>query len=206
MNQHQQPWNKETILQVFREENHPLLADVYGHFKSEIIEFYKRKNSGLDDSELEDIYQDSFLVVYKKAEDSDFKFEVSFKSYLWKTYNNLFLKRLRKKKNFDKITDVIDKVHYGEVRDIEKEIELVDELKLVMKHLEELDEPCKKVIKSFYLEGKSLESIATELDFTNKGSAKVKRFKCLKKLVTMVMDDLNSINNNTKKNEETATS
>lgn len=121
----------------------------------------------MDDSEIEDIYVDGFMVIYRKSLDPDFKIEVSFQSLLRGVCNNFFLKKLRKKSNFNKIANHISEVHYN-VKSFEKEIEFIDEFNLVMKHLEALEPKCRTMIKSFYLDGKSLESIASGLEYKMK--------------------------------------
>lgn len=183
-----QRWDNETVLKAFREEGNPLLNELYYEFLPLITQYLKKQSSGLRDDEAEDIFADSITVVFKKTLEPDFYFTDSFKSYLFTISKFLLLKVLRKKKNWKKVTEQHLKVQ-SSVGEFSEEIEKIDEFNYVMKIVEEMDDVCKKMIISFYLEGKGLEDIALDLGYAGANSAKVKKFKCMRKLVDKILED-----------------
>ena len=50
----------------------------------------------------------------------------------------------------------------------------------VREALDSMNEVCKKVLIMFYFEERSLDSIASALDFSNAGVAKSKKYQCKK--------------------------
>ena len=48
--------------------------------------------------------------------------------------------------------------------------------------LEQLGEPCRSILKDFYINGHSMEEITQKFGYTNADNAKNQKYKCLKRL------------------------
>ena len=57
--------------------------------------------------------------------------------------------------------------------------------------IEKIKSPCSEIILGFYLEGKSLKTIAEELKVKDLNALKAKKQKCMEKLKRLVLRDLN---------------
>ncbi len=48
--------------------------------------------------------------------------------------------------------------------------------------LDQLGEPCKTILRDFYLYNKSMEEITDKFGYTNADNAKTQKYKCLQRL------------------------
>ena len=65
---------------------------------------------------------------------------------------------------------------------------LNEKQKTLMESLKELGDPCKSILMYFYYEQFSMEKIAETLGYTNADNAKNQKYKCLKRLKTIMTE------------------
>jgi hypothetical protein len=58
--------------------------------------------------------------------------------------------------------------------------------------LESLGEPCRSILKDFYLNSQSMENITEKFGYTNADNAKNQKYKCLKRLKKTFFDFYNN--------------
>ena len=61
-----------------------------------------------------------------------------------------------------------------------------DSTSLIKEALKELGDPCKSILTQFYYEQFSMEMIAEKFGYTNSDTAKTQKYKCLKRLKTIL--------------------
>ncbi len=123
-----------------------------------------------DDNAAQDVVQDTFLRVWRRVEDVDFK---TAKSYLFKMANNLVIDRFRSKKNVIDFGDVTEFGTYSQdYSDVMEQIELA---------LEKLSQVQKSILMLRDYEGYSYQEIG-EIVNLSQSQVKVYLFRARKKL------------------------
>lgn len=147
-----------------------------------VVYHYIINNSG-DEDEAAEIYQQAFIILYEKLQDSSFELQSSAGTFLYAISRNLWLATLKARRRFADITysdnyseQVSDDNEMHRIIAREKEFEAMDS------SLELLGEPCKSLLKAFYHEMMSMEQIAEQMGYTNADNAKNQKYKCLQRL------------------------
>lgn len=136
------------------------------------------KNSGSED-EARDIFQDALIVFWQKANDPSFQLTSKISTYLYSVCQNLWRKELDRKKRFEES----DKEESTE-NTFEKE----EMVQIVHDCINELGESCKEILTLYYFDGLSMEKIAEKMGLANSDTAKTKRYKCKKRLDSMIRE------------------
>jgi RNA polymerase sigma factor (sigma-70 family) len=158
---------------------------------SRIIEYLYKENLKLirhlvisnngNDDDARDIFQESLVVLYRKAKEKDFRLTSSLSTYLYSIAKLMWLKELHIRKQHGVILD--------EFLDLTaKELELLDlidrneKLKLFREKFEELSNDCKKVLRMF-LNNIPIREITKAMGYSSDQHTKNRRFRCKKTLV-----------------------
>ena len=141
------------------------------------VKSYVFNNSG-DMQEAQDLFQDTITVVYHNILEKKFRGDSPLESYIYSISKNLWLIKLRKKKRiinvFDDPSGINNEVHQ------EINIDLVNYI------LEQLNEGCRSILRSFYFESETMEEIAKKIGLGSAQAAKTKKLRCMKKLMEHV--------------------
>jgi len=105
------------------------------------------------------------------------KLEYALKTYLFAIGKNLAHKRLEK----NKYQSYID-ISGFEIRFEDEHFEKQQEKEIIGQMIQKLGDNCKNIIKLFYFQRYSLESIAMELQYKDKNVVKVTKNRCIKEL------------------------
>lgn len=136
-------------------------------------------NGTIDDAR--DIFQEAMVVLYERACSGNFELNCKIKTYLYSVSRRLWLKRLyQAKKHTGDMEEAAETVPVEQ--DLEDYEQRSRELGLMEKALSGLGEPCKSLIKAFYLDKKNMTDIATAFGYTNADNAKNQKYKCLMRL------------------------
>jgi len=137
-------------------------------------------NSGYPD-DARDIFQEAMIVLYEKVRSGSFELNCQLKTYLYSVCRRLWLKRLNQ---MQRISPEVESL--GETVPVEEELEKHEERNqdfLVMEQaLNNLGEPCRSLLKAYYLEKKNMVEIAGDFGYTNADNAKNQKYKCLMRL------------------------
>ena len=153
-------------------------------------EFYKEnrnafllwgdKNHNLERDELLDIYQNAMIILFENLKHNRMEnLQSSVVTYLYGIAKNLIYKYHRKNELINR-HEVRLNEHYHFLsltkHDFEKSYNVVQGVLLKMK------EPCKSIIKFFYIDGLKLSAIASKMSYSNIDVVKTQKSRCLKKL------------------------
>ncbi len=148
------------------------------------------KNNG-HENDAWDVFQEGLIVLLKYCRKVDFMLNVPLSKFFSAICWKLWLKTLKKNGKSG-----ITFSNIPEYKDIENQIALQEEdlitaqrLQMLWKHLERLPQKEKQTLKLYYMEGKSHREIAEIMGFSNESSAKVQKFKYIKRLRAMVLAD-----------------
>ncbi len=134
-----------------------------------------------------DLFQEAMVVLFGKAQDSEFKLTCSIGTYLFAICKHLWYKRLNKNdKSPEVLTDSLgtddDRTGIAYEDDISVHIEREAHYEQLEFALDDLGEPCRSLLKAFYYQEKSMQEIAADFGYTNPDNAKTQKYKCLTRL------------------------
>jgi len=133
-------------------------------------------NNGTE-QDAKDVYQEALIVFWQKAMKKDFVLTSKISTFLYSICLNQWRKELDRKSKLD------NEVKDGEeFQTFEKE-----ELRKVVKDcINELGDVCRDVLSYYYFDGLSMQDIAEKMNFANTDTAKTKKYKCKKKLDSLI--------------------
>lgn len=145
------------------------------------IQAYIIKNNGYAD-DARDIFQEAIIVLFENAQSESFELTCSIKTYLYSVSRRLWLKKVQREKRSSATSlDVL-----GDTVSVEDDLEVHqrrdENLNLLDVALDKLGEPCKSLLRAFYIEKKSMPEIASDFGYTNADNAKTQKYKCLVRL------------------------
>lgn len=139
-------------------------------------------NSGSED-EAKDIFQESVMVLYNRVTENKFELNSKLSTFLFAVSRRLWLKQLTRKGNVASTSDISDFEDILQIEDdIEKHEEKESKFERMNLALHELGEPCKTLIKDFYIKNMSMKDIQEKFGYTSTDNAKTQKYKCLQRL------------------------
>lgn len=169
-------------LRLISQGNKEVISAIYNQYKDEFILFLRRNNiTGIDNSSLQDIYTDSFLILFNKIHSETFTLTSSLKTFLFSIGKNKLHEYFRTRKN--SLLEINSEVPEEYAEEPNETLEIK---KKVRDSLKQLGEPCYSLLALKYWNNLSGEEIAIELNFKNSNVVKTKRYKCLNLLRNMI--------------------
>jgi len=169
--------SEDELLSSLRNGDSKALKTIYRQHYQTIINMVTNNAGSLQ--EAKDIYQETLIVFYEKVKEEDFELNCQIKTFIYSVSRRLWLKQLQRKQRFTApLTDTDEYIDlsWEEVGDKE------DQYDAMHTALESLGEPCKSILKDFYLRNQSMEEITDKFGYTNTDNAKNQKYKCLKRL------------------------
>jgi RNA polymerase sigma factor (sigma-70 family) len=134
------------------------------------------KNNATEE-EAKDIYQEALIVFWQKAVSCQLVLTSKISTYLYSICLNLWRKELDRKSRLSH--EEKDGVEYIDNESIERS-------KIIHQCIEQLGDTCQKILMYYYFDDMSLQDIANKLGFANAETAKTKKYKCKKRLDSLV--------------------
>lgn len=175
------------FIEGLKHNNDVVLRALYKKYYNIVLK-YVVNNSG--NSEIAaDVYQETIIVLYENAQKPDFQLNCQLQTFIYSIARRLWLKHLRnngqltrfKDDEEDEVVDVTEEIteHLQKESDIEK-------MNVCM---ENLGEPCKTLLKDFYVYKLSMDEISEKFGYTNSDNAKTQKYKCLQRLKRYFFED-----------------
>ncbi|MBX3241518.1 MAG: sigma-70 family RNA polymerase sigma factor [Chitinophagaceae bacterium] len=137
-------------------------------------------NNGSDD-DAKDIFQEALVVLYEKAKSGHFELNCQVKTYLYSVSKRLWLKKLQRDSRYELQENVLEETVYVE-EDLSEHQKRNAELMVMNNAMNSIGEPCKSLLKAFYVEKRNMQEIAADFGYTNADNAKNQKYKCLMRL------------------------
>jgi len=177
----------EEIITGLRKRDNRVLQYIYKNSFNAIKQLVIH-NAG-SDSDAEDIFQESLIIIFKKLRDEPgFKLTASFATYIYSISRLIWLKHLKQIKKIE-----IDPLN----RDMEERIEFeeplpVDDKDLRMaiyqRTLSQIPEDCQKILR-LTAEDITSREIARQLGFRSEGYVRKRRHFCKEFLINKIKED-----------------
>lgn len=175
-------FSKEDIIKGIRERNSTVLEFLYDEYYPMIKSLILNKNG--TETEAQDIFQDTVIIIYEKLKTSKLIITSSFKTYFYAVCKKLWLQRqpiLRRTIPINQSDEEWSNL-YGWEEFIESEEE-----KLFYHHFRQLDKECQKILLNFFNK-KRYKDQAKALKYKASYVKKLK-FKCKEKLFKRIAND-----------------
>jgi len=141
---------------------------------------------GGDSTDAADVFQEAMVVLFEKAQQEDFRLSCKLGTYLFAVSKNLWRQKLREtgRQNYalpdqDELDDGFDHAYED---DLKAHVEREAYFEQLQSSMDLLGEPCRSLLKAFYMDDKSMNEIAADFGYTNSDNAKTQKYKCLNRL------------------------
>lgn len=175
------------FIEGLRNNQDVVLRTLYKKYYNLVLK-YVVNNSGNSEAAA-DIYQETIIVLYENVQKPGFELNCQLQTFIFSIAKRLWLKQLRnnghtlrlKEDEEEEVVDVSEELsdHLKKESDIEK----------MNACMEELGEPCKTLLKDFYVYKLSMEEISEKFGYTNADNAKTQKYKCLQRLKRNFFED-----------------
>lgn len=143
-----------------------------------------------------DIYQDAVIVFIEKMRDNKLALEnTRIQTYLNSICRNQVLVRLKQKNRPVQIADDWENNYSDKYTDwFDEQAEIKnDRIKVIMEELEAMKDKgqiCYELLRKVFFENKTMEAIATLMNYTNADNAKNQSYRCRERLKKQVFERL----------------
>jgi len=171
----------EALIRSLASGDSKAIQFIYRNTYQTIEKMVFKMNGSTDDAY--DVFQDSMTILYEKAKSGQLELSCKLSTFLTAIAKHLWLKRLSKRKR-----QSFSVIHENTPEPVSVDTDInhffefenhVDRLKICF---EEIGEPCKGILESFYVHNKSMQEIAAEFGYTNPDNAKTQKYKCMNRL------------------------
>lgn len=180
-------YSDEAILEGIRFRSTAILEYVYEECYP-LIKNLVTKNSG-DAEDVQDVFQDAMVILYKKMQHEEVILQCTFKTYLYSICNHLWLQKLEKSKREDvaykTIASLVDLAEEDLIEIYDDEAE---KLRIYQRHFVQLEEECKNLLR-LHIKKLTAREIADVMGFKTEKFAKVKKFRCKEDLKRRIIND-----------------
>lgn len=180
-------YSDRAIIEGLRLNSDYIIKHVYQEFFP-TIKYLIKKNTG-NDEDAEDIFQESLLVILKNVNKEEFYLSCSFLTYLFSISRNLWMQRLKSKRNgvnnleqLERFIELPD-VNTNETTEIEQA-----RYRVYREHFNALGEDCQRILL-LSMQKLTSKEIADTMGYSSENYAKTKKYNCKERLKKLIMAD-----------------
>ena len=149
-----QPVTEDEILRQLQNGDEKALKQVYKQHYQMVVHLVMNNGGSLQ--EAKDVYQEALILFYEKVREDSFELNCRIKTFLYSVSRRMWLKQLQRKNRFT--SNLSDTEEYIEVP-WEEMGQKEEQFNAMHQALESLGEPCRSILKDFYLHNQSMEEI-----------------------------------------------
>jgi RNA polymerase sigma factor (sigma-70 family) len=181
-------YTDEELIEGLRQRRSNCIEQLYEEYIP-VMRHYLKQNSG-NNQDVDDLFQDTIIVVYRRCIEEMWQLECSLKTYFMAVARNLWLQRLNRKYRFLYQADC--EMHEARdpysVEEKEYQEEGLAMHRLFYKHLMELPDDCRRLLEMYCLK-MPYSRIARHMDYKDEGYVKTRKYLCKKMLRRNIMND-----------------
>jgi len=180
-------YSNEQLIDGIRFNNPKILTFIYRHYYPMIENIIINKYKGTT-ADAKDVFQDSLIVIYEGAiSNPPLKIEYSFFTFLATLCKRRMIRKIHRNVNFVSYESE-DELLQDSESEISELINKAERIKLYQKHLNEIGEKCRELIK-LVLEGYSIKEITKKLNFSSENYTMKRRTQCKDELFKKIYFD-----------------
>lgn len=146
-------------------------------------------NYGGSEQDADDVFQEtvvSFIEVVKKG---NFRMEASIKTFLVSVAKNIWFNELKKRERSGHREKIFEYGRDQKEQDVSHQIGDLEKKKQLRELVNNLGEPCKKILMLFYYENLSMKELVEHLPYENEQVVRNKKYKCLQTLTGFIKNN-----------------
>lgn len=166
----------------FRKNENKAFEYLYSNYKKPFIDSMLSSNSGLNEAQALDLFQDSILVLYDKVLQEKLLELKNPKAYILRIGQLLAYERFREvRKQRDLKGELLNQPVTVEI-DFKLFNEIKSDKSIADKALANLGERCRQILIDYYYKNLSFNEIATKHNYSNGNTVKSQKSKCIKQI------------------------
>lgn len=181
------------FIEGLKHNNDAVLRALYKKYYNLVLK-YVVNNSGNSEAAA-DIYQETIIVLYENVQKSSFELNCQLSTFIFSIAKRLWLKQLRGNGNMTRFAEGEEENVVDVTVEITEHLKKESDIQKMNNCMEDLGEPCKTILKDFYVYRLSMDEISEKFGYTNSDNAKTQKYKCLQRLKRIFFEDGNMITN-----------
>ncbi|MEO9872795.1 RNA polymerase sigma factor [Ekhidna sp.] len=170
------------ILEQIRSGDEKAMERIYHAYRSEFLIWSMDKYNVSEDDAL-DHYQDAVTIFFEKVSNGMLeKIESTIKTYLFGIGKNKIRQKFQKDAKADDHLDGMTEHYQFLGEGVENHSTFEEAKNLAVNAFNQLGESCKKLLKYFYFEKKSMIEISKLMGHKNEGVSRTSKKRCLEKI------------------------
>lgn len=176
----------KNIIQGILEHDRSIIHNTY----NECFPLVERMvlNSGGDLAQAKDIFQDGWLIIYRKIKRGELKLTCRFSTFLYAVCKKLWISEKKKRINRMKVTD--DTPDFVEENDPILTDEEDKSKQLFYRHFTQLSSDCQKIL-ILHFNKTPIEEIQKIMNYQNSHYTMDRKYRCKKSLMLRITNDPN---------------
>jgi len=170
-----------------KQNNDLVLRALYKKYYGLVLK-YVVNNSGSSEA-AEDIYQETIIVLYENVQKPGFQLNCQLQTFIYSIAKRLWLKQLRGQGHLAKLNGADDEDFVDVSEELSEHVKKEADIEKMNQSLDTLGEPCRTLLKDFYVYRLSMEEISEKFGYTNSDNAKTQKYKCLQRLKRTFFED-----------------
>ena len=167
-------------------ESPQALDQFYEEHREAFVQFAGRYNLPLED--VLDAYQDAVIAMFEQvAQRRLTQLTSAVRTYLFAIGKNKLVDKLRLKGKEMPLNDEAFQL-LDNNSEAERKIELQHRQQLIKEALDQLGDPCKRLLLLFYYQRYSIEAICQAMGYNSNNVVKANKSRCMKKLRTLIQN------------------
>ncbi|HVV07462.1 MAG TPA: sigma-70 family RNA polymerase sigma factor [Puia sp.] len=141
---------------------------------------------GGSEQDADDVFQEtvvSFIEIVKKG---NYRMEASIKTFLVSVAKNIWFNELKKRERSGHREKIFEYGRDQKEQDISHQIGDLEKKRQLRDLVNNLGEPCKKILMLFYYENLSMKELVEHLPYENEQVVRNKKYKCLQALTGFI--------------------
>ena len=181
-------------IQAFRARNNKAITLFYREYRESFMAFLANKFHSLNQQLLAEVFQESVSRVWENIERgklTETSLTSSLSTYLNSTGIRVWLETNRRYgediPNDEEIFAKAQEAYEMERADADEKMQFrQDRRDAIREVVDKMGKPCAPLLKAFYWDEDSWETIAWNLHYSSADSAKTQKYKCMQKLKTLL--------------------
>jgi RNA polymerase sigma factor (sigma-70 family) len=170
---------QDLIAELKRADIEAPVRKLYDSFFEAVVTHVLMNGGSRDDGA--DIFQEAILVLIDKVKTGQFRGDSSIKTFLLAISRNLWLHELRTRSRRNNREVIYMSGEEKEIAPRESFFEK-DNTRALEQLLDQVGDPCKKILTGFYYEDKSMKEILVDFQYENEQVLRNRKSRCMKKL------------------------
>jgi RNA polymerase sigma factor (sigma-70 family) len=174
------------LIEGLANSDNQAISEIYSLYQPMLLKWMVTR--GGTETDAYDVFQEGVLVLFEKTSDPEFALTCKLSTYLFAVCKRIWFKKNQKQSNISSLDYDLgaEEGEFEGMRSFDSDIKFHQEqeakFEQLEQSLEQLGNPCKGLLKAFYIEEKSMQEIASVFGYTNAENAKTQKYKCLNRL------------------------